>query len=316
MIPYPTPFLAPPTAYADPATSAVAILPVPYEGGISWGRGAALAPQAVIEASAELEMYDEALRFETCRMGITTLAFPEDLSSPEAMVSSVRHATREILDRGLFPVLLGGDHSVSIGFFRALCEVYPSPSVIHIDAHADLRESYQGNPLSHACVMARIREHTSNTLQIGIRSLCAEEDERIQREDLRVCTMEEYRAGTFDLPSAIRRLPDPVYLTLDVDALDWSVVRSTGTPEPGGFLWHETLELVRTLYRERDVIAFDLVELSQDPPDRNGAFAVAKLLYKMLGLKLSSHVLRGRAEWPTAPEGPILGQAPLPASHM
>ena len=300
------PFLDPPAAYADPATSAVALLPVPYEGGISWGRGAALAPQAVIEASAELEMYDEALRFETCRMGIATLPYPEDLSSPEAMISSVRRATRSILGQGLFPVLLGGDHSVSIGFFQALCEAHPSLSVIQIDAHADLRESYQGDPLSHACIMARVREHTSHTIQIGIRSLCAEEDVRIQREDLCVCTMENYRQGTFDLRAAVRKLPDPVYLTVDVDALDWSVVRSTGTPEPGGFSWYEALDLVRSVFRERDVIAFDVVELAQDPPDRNGAFAVAKLLYKMLGLKLSSHVLRGRTDWPTVPKGPIL----------
>jgi len=306
VISHATPFLAPPAAYSDPASSAVAVLPVPYEGGISWGRGASLAPQAVLEASAELETYDETLRFETCRMGIATVSLQGDLSNPEAMISSVRRTTRDILMKGIFPVLLGGDHSVSIGFFQALYDAYPSLSVIQIDAHADLRESYQGDPLSHACVMARMREHTSSTLQIGIRSLCVEEAERIQQDGLSVCTMEDYRAGTFDLRSAVRHLPDPVYLTVDVDALDWSVVRSTGTPEPGGFLWYEALDVVRSVFRERNVIAFDVVELSQDPPDRNGAFAVAKLLYKMLGLKLSSHVHRGRTEWPEAPKGPIL----------
>lgn len=306
MTPNTCPFLDLPPECTDSASSAVAVLPVPYEQGASWGGGAALAPQAVLEASAELEMYDESLRFETCRMGIATHPYPEDLSSPEAMISSVRRSTLKILDKGLFPILLGGDHSVSIGFFRALYENHPSLSVIQIDAHADLRESYQGDPLSHACVMARMRELTLNTLQIGIRSLCAEEDERIERENLHVCTMEAYRNGAFDLRSAVRQLPDPVYLTMDVDALDWSVVRSTGTPEPGGFRWYEALDLLRSLFRERDVIAFDVVELAQDPPDRNGAFAVAKLLYKMLGLKLSSHVLRGRTAWPTAPQGPIL----------
>jgi len=299
------PFLNPESEYTDPNTAAAAVLPVPYDEGVSWTRGAALGPEAIILASAEVETYDESIGFETCRMGIATLPPPEDLSRPEAMILSVRNASRSLLDRGLFPVVVGGDHSVSIGFFRGLMMTHPKLSVIQIDAHADLRDAYHGDPLSHACVMARIREYTTDTLQIGIRSLCAEEAERIQREKVPVCTMEAYRSGAFDLDKALRDLPDPVYVTLDVDALDWSVIRSTGTPEPGGFSWYEALDLLRMIFRERDVIAFDIVELSQDPPDRPSAFAAAKLLYKMLGLKLASHVARGAIEWPRMPAGPI-----------
>jgi len=299
-------FLDPPAGMADPGSAAAVLLPVPYEGGVSWGRGAALGPEAVLEASGELEVYDEALRFETCRMGIATSAPPEDLSGPEAMIASVRRSTRSILEAGLYPMVLGGDHSVSVGVFQELAARHGRLSVIQLDAHADLRDSYQGDPLSHACTMARIRERTSDTLQVGVRSLCREEADRILREGIPLCTMEAFRSGTFDLEDAIRRLPDPVYLTLDVDVLDWSVVRATGTPEPGGFFWHEALDLLGTIFRERDVVGFDVVELSQDVPDRNAAFAVAKLIYRMLGLKLASEVDRGRIRWPEAPAGPLL----------
>ena len=300
------PFLDPGPDFSNPKTAAAAVLPVPYEEGVSWGRGAALGPDAVIEASAELETWDETLGTETCRMGIATVEPPADLSRPEAMVQSVSDAVCSLLDRGLFPAVLGGDHSVSVGVFQALAQAHPRLSVIQIDAHADLRESYEGDPLSHACVMARVREQTPHTLQIGIRSLSAEEAERIEQDQIPVCTMEAYLAGTFDLEAAIGRLPDPVYITLDVDALDWSVIRSTGTPEPGGFSWYQALDLLQRIFRQRDVIAVDLVELSQDPPDRPSAFAAAKLLYKMLGLKLASHVRRSGTGWPRGPAGPIL----------
>jgi agmatinase len=306
MRPHHRSFLNPPAGLADLDSAAAVLLPVPYEGGVSWGRGAALGPEAVLEASAELEVYDEALRFETCRMGIATVEPPQDLSTPEAMIASVRRSTAEILEAGKFPAVLGGDHSVSVGVFRELAAREGRLSVIQLDAHADLRESYQGARLSHACTMARIREQAPDTLQIGVRSLCREEAERIVREEIPVCTMEAYRSGSFDLGPAVRDLPDPVYLTLDVDALDWSVVRSTGTPEPGGFFWHEMLDLLGMIFREREVVGFDVVELSQDVPDRSSAFAVAKLIYRMLGFKLASQVDRGRIVWPESPAGPVL----------
>ena len=312
MRPHSHAFLNPPAGMADLDTAAAVLLPVPYEGGVSWGKGAALGPEAVLGASAELEVYDEALRFETCRMGIATAAPPEDLSGPEAMVASVRRSMLSLLAAGKYPVVLGGDHSVSVGAFQELAARHGRLSVIQLDAHADLRESYEGDPLSHACTMARIRERTPDTLLIGVRSLCREEAERIVREEIQLCTMEAFRSGRFDLEEVIRRLPDPVYLTLDVDVLDWSVVRATGTPEPGGFFWHEALDLLGMIFRERDVVGFDVVELSQDAPDRNSAFAVAKLIYRMLGFKLASEVDRGRIRWPEQPAGPILARTGRP----
>ncbi len=314
MISHPKPFLNPGPEFSDPAQAAVALLPVPYEGGVSWGPGAALGPDAVLEASAELEIYDESLRFESCRMGIATIKPPDDLSCPEAMISSVRKSMRTILEAGKYPVVLGGDHSVSIGVFQELHAKYGRLSVVQIDAHADLRDSYQGDRTSHACTMARIREHTLDTLQIGVRSLCRDEADRIAREVIPVCFMDDFRSGAFDLQGAIRRLPDPVFITVDVDALDWSVIRSTGTPEPGGFLWHEAIDLFAMLFREREVAGFDVMELGQDPPDRNSAFAAAKLIYKMLGFKLASVVAAGRTKWPERPAGPILAQTGQPGT--
>ena len=190
-------------------------------------------------------------------------------------------------------MLLGGDHSISPGFLRALCEEYGTLSVIQIDAHADLRDSYQGSKFSHACVMARIRELTPHTLQIGIRSMSFEEAQRVEREDLPVCTMSDFRRGKFDMDAALENLPDPVFITVDVDVFDWSVIMSTGTPEPGGFTWDEAMDLLKNIFAHKRVVGFDVVELSYSETDKNSAFAVAKLIYKMLGFKLAAGEYRG-----------------------
>lgn len=263
----------------------VVILPFPYEGGISYGAGTAKAPDAVLDASSYLELYDEVLDSEPFRMGIATVAPPHIPEEPEAMIQTLYETTRVLLDKGKFVVVIGGDHSISSGYFKAIHECYGQVSVIQLDAHADVRHIYEGSLLSHACVMSRIREISSNTLQIGIRSLSAEEAERIKNEHLAVCFMHEYRSGGFDLDAALERLPDPVFLTLDVDIFDWSVVMSTGTPEPGGLLWDEALSLLHRIFTKKDVLGFDVVELSYQEQDRNSPFAVAKLIYKMLGFK-------------------------------
>jgi agmatinase len=261
----------------------VVILPFPYEGGISYGAGTAKAPDAILEASYHLELYDEVLEAEPFRMGIATVAPPSIPRDPEEMIRTGYESTRLLLEKGKFVVLIGGDHSISSGYVNAIHERYGQVSVLQLDAHADLRETYDDSPWSHACVMSRIREMTSDTLQIGIRSLSLEEAERIKKENIALYTMHEYRNGTYDLQLALQQLPDPVFLTLDVDVFDWSVVRSTGTPEPGGLLWDEALTLLQQIFTKKQVIGFDVVELSYQEHDRNSPFAVAKLIYKMLG---------------------------------
>ena len=301
----PKQFLDPPPQFTHFRNAAVAILPVPYEGGVSYGTGTAGGPDAVIEASRYLELYDEVLKAEPYRMGISTVMPPEIFSDAEQMNVAVSKITKNMIVQNKFVVVLGGDHSISSACLRALCEKYNTISVIQLDAHADLRDSYEGSPFSHACAMSRIRELAADTLQIGIRSLSRQEARRIERENLAVCTMTAYRSGAFDVQAALNALADPVYLTLDVDVFDWSVVRSTGTPEPGGFLWDEAVALLHQIFMTKNIVAIDVVEFCSDAQDRNSAFAVAKLIYKMLGFKMAAEVDHGRMNWPDAPRGSL-----------
>jgi agmatinase len=299
----PAQFLDPPAEYNVFKNAAAVILPVPYEGGITYGTGTAGAPDAVITASKYLEFYDEILEAEPYRMGITTVRAPEIFPDAERMHAAVVEIMKTLIAQNKFVVMLGGDHSLSIGCFQALQTRTDQLSVIQIDAHSDLRDIYEGSRYSHACVMSRIRELTGDTLQIGIRSMSLEEAHKIEKENLAVCTMSAYRNEEFDIDRAIEALPEPVYLTMDVDVFDWSVIRSTGTPEPGGFLWDEALSLLQRIFTQKNVIGIDVVELSHDPYDRNSPFAVAKLIYKMLGFKLAAEVSRGRLTWPDIPRG-------------
>ena len=285
--------------------SAVVILPVPYEGGISYLPGTSDAPEAVIEASTQLELYDEVLRAEPYRMGISTVDPPVVQDDAESMVRSVYQTVVPMVNDGKFIVLLGGDHSVSSGCFQALHDRHSKLSVIQLDAHADLRGSYEGSRYSHACAMSRIREYTRDTLQMGIRSLSAEEADRVETEKIALHTMDDYRNGRLNVDAALDRLPDPVYLTVDVDVFDWSVIRSTGTPEPGGFTWDEGLNLIHRIFNRKSVVGFDVVELAHDDGDHNSPFAVAKLIYKMLGYKLLQFTLDRKMPWPSHPIGSI-----------
>jgi len=256
--------------------AAVIVLLFGYEGGASYGKGTAKGPEAIIDASCYLELYDEVLEVEPYRVGICTVTPPDIPETPDAVNRMVYEITREILDKNKFIVSVGGDHSITSGYCRTLKEKYGALSVIQIDAHADLRQSYEGSKLSHACVMSRIREMTSDTLQLN--------------EQIAVCTLHEFRARGFDLTTALQRLPDPVFITFDVDVFDWSVVRSTGTPEPGGLLWDEAISLLRQIFSLKRVVGFDVVELAYDEHDRNSAFAAAKLIYKMIGFKFISQI--------------------------
>jgi agmatinase len=284
--------------------AAAVIVPVPYEGGTSYGKGTALAPQAVIDASYFVEFYDEIIKAEPYRMGISTMA-PVRQPRGQGIHELVCNTAGELLGQNKFIAMLGGDHSVSYGCFKALHEKYPACGVIQLDAHADLRQSYENSPFSHACIMARLRELTQDALQIGIRSLSVEEAQDIDKHHYQVCTMHDYRTGNFDLMAALQKLPDSVYLTVDVDVFDWSVIRSTGTPEPGGFTWDEGVNLLSTIFSRKTVTGFDLVELSHSPHDANSTFAVAKLLYKMFGFKLQKLVETKLKTWPVVPNGPL-----------
>ncbi len=265
--------------------AAVVIVPFGYEGGVSFGKGTAEGPEAIIDASCHLELYDEVLDTEPNSVGICTVEAADMPSGGEEMVQTVYQTIKKLLVDEKFIVLVGGDHSITTGYCKALVEKYPQLSVIQIDAHADLRHSYEGSIFSHASVMARIRELTQDTLQLGIRSMSKNEAEQVRSEHISLYTMDMIRKDNFSLKSALDNLPDPVFITFDVDVFDWSVVRSTGTPEPGGLLWDEAMRMLSTIFTEKNVIGFDVVELSHDKNDPNSAFAVAKQIYKMIGFK-------------------------------
>lgn len=286
-------------------TSAAVLLPFPYEGGVSYGSGTAAAPEAVIDASYYLELYDEVFDCEPFRMGIATLAPPSTMASPEEMNSAIRKAAREVIKDGKFLVVLGGDHSISSGYFQELQSVYPDLGAIQIDAHADLRDSYEGSKLSHASVMARIRELTSQTLQLGIRSMSGREAKRVKEEKINLCTMVAMRRAGFSIDRQLQMLPEHVFLTFDVDALDWSVVSGTGTPEPGGFTWDEIMTLLEKIFFAKNVVGCDVVELSHNENDPNSPFAVAKLLYKIFTLKFLSHNAHQPVDLEKLPAGSI-----------
>ncbi len=273
----------------DPPSSRprIGILPFGYEGTVTYGTGTARGPAALIEASSQVELYDERLGIEPAATGIVTQPQPRIPADPAAAIDLAQSRTGEMLRAGLYPVIIGGEHSISLGVYRALADAYPELGVIQLDAHADLRKLYGNTPYSHACVMARIREHTNSVLQLGIRSLSSDEAQRIRTEAYQVAMMHELRTGSFDLERALQALPEAVFLTFDVDCLDLALIRATGTPEPGGFTWDEIHNLLALIFRKKRVVGFDMVELCDK--DRVSAFTAARLLNRMIGLAVSNN---------------------------
>jgi agmatinase len=263
------------------------IVPFGYEGGVSYGRGAGQAPLAVLNASPYVELYDEELESEPYRVGVATVDPGAPCATAEEMIVQIRDICAQLLNQDKFVIVIGGDHSISSGFAKAAAQRHPELGVVQFDAHADLRDTWEGSPLSHACPMARIREFTPHTLQVGIRSLSVEEAVLIRKERLNVGFMHLLRAGRFDLDAALKQLPEHVFLTIDVDVFDWSVIRSTGTPEPGGLMWDEAMVLLKRLFDAKTVVGCDVVELAPREDDPNSTFAVVKLIYKLIGFKFA-----------------------------
>jgi agmatinase len=269
--------------YAASRAARVAVLPLPYEGTVSWGGGAAEGPRALLEASCQMETWDELLACEPARAGIETRPAPELPDDPAGAVGAACEAAREILAEEKLPLAIGGEHSLSAGVYRALAEACGPIGVVQLDAHADLRIAYEGTPHSHACVMARIREETGAVLQLGIRSLSRAEAVRVRDEELAVRFMHELRAGQVNLEADLARLPEKIFLTLDVDCLDTGLVRATGTPDPGGFTWDEANDLLARIFEAKTVVGMDIMELCGGDPA--SAFAAARLAQRMIGLR-------------------------------
>ena len=271
-----------PPHLCDFKRSKILIWPVPFEKTVSYGRGTAEGPAAILDASRYVELYDEEIDREPAAVGIHTLPPVNTDLDPDQMMEVLYQQSREHLKSGKFLCMLGGEHSISSPVVRAHRESFERLSVLQIDAHADLRDSYEGSRWSHASAMRRIVE-ICPAVQVGIRSLSIEEARAIPILNTRVFYAKDIAGRTGWIDDVVNALTEDVYLTFDVDGLDPSIVPSTGTPEPGGLLWYETLELLKTVAARRRVVGMDVVELCR-PSEGNGpSFLTAKLIYKTLG---------------------------------
>ncbi|MBN1413375.1 MAG: agmatinase [Spirochaetales bacterium] len=272
-------FLDMPEEFRNPDDAQIIIIPVPYDETSTWKKGADKGPEKIIEAGYQLELYDIETDFEVYKKGILTYTGEFDLGSPEKMVESLSAKVEELMGKGLFPVILGGEHSVSLGPVKALKKKYPDLSVLQWDAHADLRDSYHGSRFNHACIMRRIKEECP-VVQAGIRSMDISEKEAVDND--RIFYAHSIIGSNNWIWDAMRKLSDNVYITIDLDVLDPSIMPSTGTPEPGGLQWYELLSCLKKVCYEKNVVGFDIVELC--PNNNHGAeFLAAKLVYKILG---------------------------------
>lgn len=261
----------------------IVITPVPYDGTSTWVRGAEKGPAAIIQASANMELYDIETDSQVYLKGIfTDKAVKTGTTTPEDVIDAVEERVRGHIKKGKFTVVIGGEHTVSIGSIKAHVENNTDVTVLQLDAHADLRDEYNGSKYNHACVMARVRQ-LCPIVQVGIRSMDSCEKGFINRQNLffakDICNKSDW------IEKVVSRLSGKVYITIDLDVFDPSIMPSTGTPEPGGLLWYDVLALLKMVFEKTDVIGFDVVELCPGKENKAPDFLAAKLIYKLLSYK-------------------------------
>lgn len=277
-----------PDEFAQLEKSKIILIPVPYDGTSTWGKGADKGPEAFLEASENMEWYDIETDSEVYKQGIHLTDPIDEKSSPEAMVKAVYAITKDFIKRNKFVTVFGGEHSISIGTIRAFNECFDDLTVLHIDAHADLRESYHGSKYNHACALHEASQ-TTNLIQVGIRSMDVIEKTLIDEE--KTFFAQEMLNDEYWMDKVIDAMSDNVFITFDLDALDPSIMPSTGTPEPGGLLWFETLEFLKQVFEDKNVVGFDIVELCPNKNDRSSDYLAAKLYYKMLSYKFADQAI-------------------------
>jgi agmatinase len=272
-----------PEEYSVLGNARIVIVPVPYDRTSTWIKGADKGPAAIIESSANMELYDIETDCEIYRKGIFTAdALKVEGLLPEDMIEMVTEEVRHYIEKEKFIVVVGGEHSVSIGPIKAHVKNSADVTVLQLDAHTDLRDEYNGSKYNHACVMARVRE-VCPILQVGIRSMDACEKGFIDRG--RVFFGEDIHNRTGWIDEAVGKLSEKVYVTIDLDVFDPSIMSSTGTPEPGGLLWYDVLRLLKAVSDKKDIVGFDVVELCPDERNKAPDFLAAKLIYKLLSYK-------------------------------
>jgi agmatinase len=270
--------------YTHFKSSAIILQSIPYDGTSTWGKGANNGFEAFLEASENMELYDIETDTEVYKQGVFINPPILEDSSPEAMTESVYNKTMELLDTDKYLTFFGGEHSVSIGIIRAFKEKYKNLTVLQLDAHTDLRESYLGSKCNHACALHEASK-TTNLIQVGIRSMDISELEHLNKKKC-------FFAHNLDnqhiwMDKAIEMMGENVYLTIDLDVLDPSIMPATGTPEPGGLDWYTMMKFLKLVFINKNVVGFDIVELAPLENNKAPQFLVAKLYYKLLSYKFS-----------------------------
>ena len=273
----------------------VVILPIPYEATTTYRQGCQNGPAALLEASDQLEAYDEELERETCReVGIYTCPAIADTRhqtvSAQAMLQETTQTVTKLIEDGKWIIAVGGEHSITAGVVKAYQQAIKQPfTVVQIDAHGDLRHQYEGSIYNHACVMRRIVELGLPILAVGVRSICLEEAELIKAQQIPVIWAREMVDNTNWIDTAIARIPtEHVFITIDVDGIDPSLMPGVGTPEPGGLNWYALLQFLQRLFTTRQVIGGDVMELAPLVDSVVSEFTAAKLVYKLIGYQAIS----------------------------
>lgn len=260
----------------------VVLISVPYDGTSTWQKGADKGFDAFLDASENMELYDIETNSEVYKQGVFIAETVQENQSPEKMVEAVHQTVKKYINKNKFVTIFGGEHSISIGTIRAFNECFPNLTVLHLDAHADLRKAYHGTSCNHACAVYEASQHT-NLIQVGIRSMDVSECSVMDKE--KVYFAHELIYDDYWMDSALDQMTEHVFITLDLDVFDPSIMPSTGTPEPGGLLWNETITFLKKVFQERHVVGFDIVELCPNPNNKAPDFLAAKLYYKMLSYK-------------------------------
>ncbi len=269
----------------------VAVLPIPYDATTSFGGGARLGPSAIISASQQVELYDEALGRDSSHVGVTTLPPVDvDVSGPESMMRRIESAARRPVEDGKFLLGLGGEHSVTLPLVRAVRRRWRDVSVLQLDAHADLRDAYQGSPYSHACVMRRLHGEGVKFVGVGIRSYSEEEAELIAREGLSIFPPRACHGEAW-IEQTLAELSDEVFVTVDIDGFDPAYAPGTGTPEPGGLDWFQVTDLLAALARSKRIVGADVVEVAPATTTHVTEFLAARLAYRIIGLAAEAFVI-------------------------
>lgn len=265
--------------YAQLESAETVLIPVPYDGTSTWIKGADKGPEAFLDASANMELYDIETKSEPYKNGVFLADPVSENSSPEAMTESVYQTTKSYLEKDKLVTLFGGEHSISIGAIRAFYEKFEDLTVIQIDAHSDLRQEYHGSKCNHACALAEAQKHT-NLIQIGIRSMDIEELPYLDKKKVffahDICNRNNW------VKDVLKLTTKNVYITIDLDAFDPSIMPSTGTPEPGGLTWYQVMKLLKRIFKRTNVVGWDINELCPNPNAKASDFLAAKLYYRML----------------------------------